>query len=307
MHRSSWIRRYLGVSVVISALLVATGASPGVSAATVGTPDPASANSQATAAQTNEGSDFEVTSDLIEFSESFAEVFVPVGTGPFPAAVTVHGGGYTRGTPADIRPMAELLARQGFVVYNTGYALSMPTRPAFPDAIHDVACAVRLAASHPAADGSVAVVGVSAGAHAGALVALAGDRYGNDCPDTAAAKPSRLVSLGHVDITGRNTVKPPEPDPLFMRPSDEVSPSQWQAADPLNHVTANPGLQALFIHAQDDTITSLAAAQEMIAALTDGGAAADLVVVPGIGHFDLADIEATGEAVIGWLTTNPPG
>lgn len=232
---------------------------------------------------------------------------MPVGEGPFPAVVTVHGGGYTRGSPSIMRPMAELLAREGFVVFNTGYHLSTPTSPAFPTAVDDVACAVRLAASHPASDGTVAVVGVSAGAHAGALVALTGDLYGSDCPDADAVRPSRYVGLGYVDITGRNSVVPPGPlDPFFQLARDEISASQWEAGDPINHVDTNPGLQTLFVHAGEDELTSLAAPQEVIAAMTEVGVAADLVVIPGIGHFDLATIEHTGEAVVEWLTAHPP-
>ena len=248
------------------------------------------------------GVDF--TLAVVEFSGTYAEVLVPTGTGPFPAAVTVHGGGYTRGSPESMRPMAELLARNGFLVFNTAYHLSTPTDPAFPTAMHDVACAMRLAASHPDSDGTVAVVGVSAGAHAGGLVAVTGDLYGDDC-SAPPATATRYVGLGYIDITGTNTVKPPGLDPLFQVPDEEVSAELRAAGDPINHVGANPGLMTLLVHAEDDEITSLAAAEQMLAALTGAGQLAELAIVPGIGHFDLSTVEFTGATVVEWLLDNP--
>ncbi len=133
-------------------------------------------------------------------------------------------------------------------------------------------------------------------------MALTGDFYGDDCPDTRAVRPSRYVGLGYVDITGRHSVVPPGPlDPFFQLEREEISASQWEAGDPRNHVSANPGLQTLFVHAGDDELTSLEAPEEMIAALSEVGVAAELVVIPGIGHFDLGDVAHTGEAVADWL------
>lgn len=289
-----WARAAIGLCVVLAACSSSTEPAP-----TVGNADPTSTNTERVEL-------WEFTEDVVVFSDTSADVLVPVGSGPFPAVVTVHGGGFTTGSNEFTRPIAELLASNGFVVFNTGYELSTPARPALPVAVSDVACAVRLAARHPQSDGTVAVVGVSAGAQMATLVAFTGDAYREDCPDTDAVAPSRLIALGFIDITGVNSVVLPGDHPMFQKPWADVTDTEWYNGDPLNHAAANPTLQALFIHAENDEFTTLAAAESMVSAMTDVGATGEVTISPGIGHFSLGDTDATGQAITDWLAEHPP-
>ena len=132
-------------------------------------------------------------------SDADLDIRVPEGEGPFPAVVLVHGGGWVGGSPELMGGLARFLADAGYLTVNTAYTLSNGIA-GFPVAVDDVACAVRNAADHPDSDGTVTVVGHSAGAHLAALVALDTDVYGTECalaepviPDTArrARRPLR--------------------------------------------------------------------------------------------------------------------
>jgi pimeloyl-ACP methyl ester carboxylesterase len=135
-------------------------------------------------------------------AEVDAQVDVPSGDGPFPAVVLVHGGGWVTGSPDLLSPLAEFLVEHGYLTVNTRYQLADFDKAGFPDAVDDVACAVRFAATHPDSDGTVTVIGHSAGAHIGALVALTGDRYAADCPHPGSGVPERFVGLaGPYDVS----------------------------------------------------------------------------------------------------------
>ncbi len=140
------------------------------------------------------------TTTTAPLPEIDAEVLIPEGTGPFPAVVLVHGGGWVAGDSSSMKPLAEFLTDEGFLTVNTNYTLS-GEEPGFPAAVDDVACAVRYAAALPDSDGTVVVLGHSAGAHLGAVVALNGDDYGGSCPIPGSGIPDRLVGLaGPYDV-----------------------------------------------------------------------------------------------------------
>ncbi|MGH3649635.1 MAG: alpha/beta fold hydrolase, partial [Acidimicrobiia bacterium] len=173
-----------------------------------------------------------------------AEVQVPDGEGPFPAVVLVHGGGWVAGGPSVMRPLANHLLDNGFLTVNTRYRLATRDHPGFPEAIDDLACAVRYAAAHPASDGSVAVVGHSAGAHLGAIVALTGDEYGQDCAVPGTALPERFVGLaGPYDVSRLGMAMT-----AFFGAGPSTAPEAWRRGNPQLLTEQNPGLEALIMY-----------------------------------------------------------
>ena len=127
------------------------------------------------------------------------DVFQPLGTGPWPVAVLVHGGGWVGGERADIADLAALLATEGLVVYNISYR-TIALGGSYPSTFEDIACGVRFAratAGEYEGDGSsVALIGYSAGAHLGAVVALAGDEFAAGCPaGGGSALPDAFVGV----------------------------------------------------------------------------------------------------------------
>jgi acetyl esterase len=102
-------------------------------------------------------------------------IYTPEGTGPFPAAVFLHSGGFVLGDLDSEDSIARLVAHgSGAVVVSVDYRLA-PEHP-FPAANEDAFAAVKWTAEHAAELGAdparLAVVGASAGGNLAAGVAL---------------------------------------------------------------------------------------------------------------------------------------
>jgi acetyl esterase/lipase len=98
------------------------------------------------------------------------------GTGPFPAVVLLHGGGWCLGGRKSNVPLALKLAHEGYVAVPVSHRLS--GEAPFPAAIHDVKCAVRWLRAHaqtyPIDPERIAALGYSAGGHLACLLGATG-------------------------------------------------------------------------------------------------------------------------------------
>ena len=224
------------------------------------------------------------------------DIRIPEGEGPFPAVVLVHGGGWVGGSPELMADLARFLTDAGFLTVNTGYALANGVA-GFPMAVDDVACAVRNAADHSDSDGSVTVVGHSAGAHLAALAALDVGVYGQGCAVTEPTIPDRLVGLaGPYDVARLG----PLIVPFFGVPPNE-DPEMWQAGNPLNQVANNPDLSSLIMHGEEDALIDLSFATDFADALTAAGSEALVEVVEGARHNEMHDPDIVGDLIVAWL------
>jgi acetyl esterase/lipase len=221
---------------------------------------------------------------------------VPEGEGPFPTVVLVHGGAWVAGGPAGVRDLAVFLTEQGFLTVNARYKLSADS-PGFPQAIDDIACAVRYAAAHPASDGTVTVLGHSAGAHIAAVVALTGDLYGEGCPVEGSGLPDRFVGLAGVyDVTRLGLVVLP-----FFGAGPAAAAEAWAAGNPQGLVGENLDVAGLILIGDEDGLVDASFGSNFAAALTEAGADALLEVVKGARHLDLTDPDVIGALVVTWL------
>lgn len=103
-----------------------------------------------------------------------ARLFQPLGAGPFPAAIDVHGGAWTEGDRSGNDAINLPLAQRGVVVLSIDYRV--PPNGVYPASVQDVNYAVRwLKANatrfHTRPD-LVGVVGTSSGGHLAVLAAL---------------------------------------------------------------------------------------------------------------------------------------
>ncbi|HEX9762809.1 MAG TPA: alpha/beta hydrolase [Acidimicrobiia bacterium] len=237
------------------------------------------------------------TTTVGELPEIDAEVRVPEGEGRFPAVVLVHGGAWVAGAPSGIRDLAVYLTGEGFLTVNTRYQLSDDSSPGFPGALDDVACAVRYAAAHPQSDGTVAIVGHSAGAHLSAVVALTGDLYGEDCPIAGSGVPQRLVGIaGAYDVSRLGFIMIP-----FFGAGPNAAPDAWQAGNPQRLTDENPDLSSLILIGERDGLVDPSFADDFNQALLDSGAQSLLEVVEGARHTDLVDPGVVGVLIVTWL------
>jgi acetyl esterase/lipase len=104
-------------------------------------------------------------------STSFGELRVPSGQGPFPVAVLIHGGCFraARGSFADMRPMAQVLASRGIASWSVENRRVGHPGGGWPGSYRDLADATdflrTLAVSYPLDLKRVALVGHSAGGY----------------------------------------------------------------------------------------------------------------------------------------------
>lgn len=222
---------------------------------------------------------------------------VPEGAGPFPAVVLVHGGGWVTGSPAIMRPLARELNEEGYLTVNTRYTLSSLRIPGFPEAVDDVACAVRYAAAHPDSDGSVAVIGHSAGAHIGSLVALTGDDYVDGCDIEGSGVPERFVGLaGPYDVSRLGLAIAP-----FFGSAPQEDPESWATGNPQLLTDENTSLDSLIMYGDRDGLVSDDFAADFQEALEGSGSTALLERVEGARHSQMHDPDFVGDLIVTWL------
>lgn len=225
-----------------------------------------------------------------------AEVRVPDGPGPFPSVILVHGGGWVVGTPLSIEPLAIYLSENGYLTVNASYKLSLQS-PGFPKAFEDIACAVRFASSHPLSDGTVAVMGHSAGAHVGAVVALTGSQYPGECEFPGTGVPDRFIGLaGPYDISRLGPIIV-----NFFGSEPDAEPEDWNAGNPQLLASANPGLRVLLLHGDIDQVVPVDFSSNFLDAVVAGGSEADLTILEGVEHAGARDPSIVGELILEWL------
>src|SRR4051795_7128975 len=103
-----------------------------------------------------------------------ARLYRPIGTGPFPALVDVHGGAWASVARLNTAPLDEAVAKSGVVVLPIDFR--MPPEHRYPASIADINLATRWLKAHAGEFGSrrdlVGGLGTSSGAHQLLLSAL---------------------------------------------------------------------------------------------------------------------------------------
>ncbi|HEX3538320.1 MAG TPA: alpha/beta hydrolase [Stellaceae bacterium] len=122
---------------------------------------------------------YEVETRDLEYRREDAEpilarLYEPVGKGPFPAVIEVHGGAWAMGDRLNNAPLDEALAKSGIVVLAVDFR--MPPKWRYPASIADINYATRWLKAHAGELGSrrdlVGGLGTSSGAHQLLLSAL---------------------------------------------------------------------------------------------------------------------------------------
>jgi acetyl esterase/lipase len=79
------------------------------------------------------------------------DYYAPPGTGPYPALVAVHGGGWQLGTAEGYQYWGPYLAHRGYVLLAINYRLVHGPKNRYPAAVHDTRAAVQFLRSQAAA------------------------------------------------------------------------------------------------------------------------------------------------------------
>ncbi len=222
-------------------------------------------------------------------------------TGPAPAVVLVHGGGWTNGDPSQAAGNALHFARLGIATVSVSYRLAPAHR--FPAPLDDVRHGLRHVRAHAAQLGidpdRIALIGLSAGAHLALLAHLARGIAELDPPLPAAlrdvSEEVRAVVLhyGPFDLTRRRPGLEGW-DPIGDLLGPRVDDADWaRLASPLAHA-AHARAPVLLIHGTADQVVSHRESVRMHAALEAAGKASALLLLEGAPH--AFQVEWRGEA-----------
>jgi acetyl esterase len=224
------------------------------------------------------------------------DLHIPEGSGPFPAAILVHGGGFDAGSKStNVRPLFDPLTDAGFAWFSIDYRMAPEFRA--PQAIQDVDTAIRWvkanAAKYHLDASKIVLIGESAG---GFLVNYAGT---HETPETKVAA---VVDIyGTVDYVKLAEQRRDHPERFNMKSInqhqanggsirffgadqiDQAGLAKLRAYSPLFAV--HKGMAPfLSIHGTKDDQVSYDQSPAMCEAMHKVGAVCDLITVDGGGH-----------------------
>jgi len=237
-------------------------------------------------------------------SNQVADLRLPVGSGPHPVAVVVHGGCWHAAldSRSGMGPLADALGRRGFATWTVGYRRLGNPGGGWPGTFQDVAAAVDkladVAATHRLDLSRVIVVGHSSGAH---LALWAASRHKLAPPWSAP----RVRPLSVAAIDGPGDLAPfvgidaqvcgePVIVPL-MGGTPQERPEAYSVASPARQLPL--GVRQLFVPADLGEIM-----QPYIEAARRSGDAIEVLQPTGANHFDIVTPGTpNGEAVADFI------
>jgi len=212
--------------------------------------------------------------------------------GPHPAAVFVHGGGWSAGDKSNFRRQAARLAARGFVTVSINYRLA--PRAEYPAALHDCKAAVRWLRAHARDYGvdpdRIAAVGGSAGGQLVALLGTTADRKEFEGEVGVTGVSSRVAAVVAfnpvVDLVPVGTGDNPEGRSItvgYLGCVPAANPARWAEASPINHVRSGV-VPFLILHGNADRLVPYPSSVEMVRRLQAAGGRAELFTATGAPH-----------------------
>ncbi len=226
-------------------------------------------------------------------------------TGPLPAIIHIHGGGWIAGT---YHWGPDPYVRAGYFVASVEYRLDNVAK--WPAQIQDCKCAVRWlranAAKYNVDPNRIGVIGESAGGHLVACLdtmtdpKLEGD---GGYPGVSSAVQAVVDFYGPTDFVDADKFTPMAikiSEGLFGVPYAQ-NPDLWKSASPVFYVAAGDP-PVLMVHGDSDPLVPLAQSQVFADALTKAGVPNQLLVVKN-GKHSLTPIPGT-KLDPNWKTIN---
>jgi acetyl esterase/lipase len=213
--------------------------------------------------------------------------FPASGSGPWPALLYVHGGGWNSGDKSEILGLRDLpgLTGAGYVVASVDYRLSPDYL--FPAMIEDVKCAVRFLRAH--ADQyeldaqRVGVWGTSAGGHLATLLGLSDASAGWDVGEwlDQSSRVQAVIDLfGPADLS-QAIALPKVNETLLGNANPSASQLAWLS--PVSYVSPDDP-PFLIVHGNRDWIVPLEQSIRLDALLDAAGVTSQFVTVKNAGH-----------------------
>jgi len=243
-----------------------------------------------------------------EAPSQYAELFLPPGKGPFPVAVLVHGGCWTRefGGIVQLRNLAGALAARGIASWNVEYRRVDEPGGGYPGTYQDINAALDLLADkarRPPFDldpdldldlDHLVAVGHSAG---GQLVQWMAGRA--RIPAASPLHPSgmlqvrRVVSLGGLaDLRREAALIESSCDRTTLQLAGSPSATRPDVFSDTNAAELLPnGSRTILVTGELDKVSPPRVAQDYARRARAAGDAAEVVILPGASHYD--EVSAT--------------
>ncbi len=224
------------------------------------------------------------------------DLHIPDGSGPFPAAILIHGGGFDEGSKStNVKPLFEPLTEAGFAWFSIDYRLAPEFK--FPQANDDVNSAIRWlkknADKYQVDATKIAIIGESAG---GFLVNYAATH------ETTDTKVAAVVDFyGPVDYGKLLELRRDHPERFNMtsinrhaangggmhffglEQLDAAGNAKLQKMAPINAVHKDMA-PFLCIHGTKDDQVAYEQSPDMCAAMNKVGASCTMITIEGGGH-----------------------
>jgi acetyl esterase/lipase len=233
----------------------------------------------------------------------FGDIWLPLGSGPYPVAVLIHGGCWR----ADL-PGLELMAyaagdlrRHGIAIWSVEYRRLGEPGGGYPGSFEDIANAIdwlrQLANSYPLDLDNVVVVGHSAGGHL-ALWAAARARLPKTSPlyreNPLAIK--RAISLAGIGDLSAYRVQGPgacgEPRTVDALVGAAIR-GPWDIFSDTSPATLLPlGVPQTIVSGALDPIVPATFGRAYAARAASAGDSVQEITIAGAGHFELIDPES---------------
>ncbi|MES2739635.1 MAG: alpha/beta hydrolase [Pseudomonadota bacterium] len=225
----------------------------------------------------------------------FVELFRPVGEGPFPVVLLVHGGCWTikHGGIEQMRSMAGELAAHGIAVWNMEYRRADEAGGGYPGTYLDLNAAIDKLVSearrYQLDTGRVVAVGHSAGGH---LAQWKGGR-GKVAPGSVLFQATQLavpqvISLGGLaDLRHEKALIRSSCGREVAELTGAASPARPDVFADTNPADLIPnGSKTVLVTGALDTISPPRVALDYAARARRAGDRADTVILPDASHFD---------------------
>lgn len=218
----------------------------------------------------------------------FDDFYRPACRSPYPIVVAVHGGGWARGSKAELGKWAAYFARHGLATLSIDHLLS-DAGASFPRNAQDVAETLAHVRDHATVLGvdaaRIGLLGASSGAHLAALVATSA-AFG--APDLAA-----LVGIyGIYDLTAhwhaglsRNDGRGAALVEQMLGTSPIADPAAYRRASPIVQIGSRALPPVMLAWGGADDVIAPEQSSRFAAALSRDQREVETLVLPGAGHF----------------------
>ena len=226
------------------------------------------------------------------------DVYLPIGDGPFPAMIYLHGGGWVEGNRSEFGATAAFYAKRGIAGFTIDYTLATQNNSAWPTNIDDALAAVRYIknnAQNFSVDPSrIASVGNSAGAQLASLLGtLSGDEsfLANSTTEHVNSQVQLVInyaSVADLEFVGKNRTENNNliysiVSSLFGNVSYEQNPNLWKEASPATYISADDAT-FVFVHGIYDRIVPIEIAESFNTKLQNVGVETYFVKIDGDHH-----------------------